>query len=509
MALKSFLPYPRSFHGWLLAAFALVMLPLLLGLMYTAYAQQQLARQTRSAIATTVDVTRTTRQLSEDLSALQRAAGQYYVLQDPQLLLGMRDAHKAVREALQALLAMPFDAADHRRIESLGRDEAALYQQLQGAGPADLPRFDAFAPRFDALGRSSDRIVAAGNALVDQQMRALGQQSRNLRAALLAQAGAAVLFSLLIAALLSWLLARPVRHIDHAIRLLGAGDLQPQPAVRGPRDLVQLGEQLDWLRRRLREIDEQKQRFLRHVSHELKTPLASLREGVELLLDGVAGPLAPQQREIGMIMRGNARDLQQRIENLIDYSRAQRRLDPLVSAGVDLRELLLALVRRNELGLRAKHLLVDLEGSVPPVHADRGKLDTLFENLLINAMRFSPAAGRIRVLLRDEGDAVTISVADQGPGVAEQDRAHLFEPFFQGMRQPAAAAPGNGLGLAIAQEYAALHGGQIRLCDNSDGVGACFCVRLPHVHPHVVAEPARAAGAGREPAAFTNPSSPR
>ncbi|MDE2120289.1 MAG: sensor histidine kinase, partial [Betaproteobacteria bacterium] len=159
MAFKSFLPYPRSFRGWLLAAFALVMLPLLLGLMYTAYAQQQLARQTRSAIATTVDVTRTTRQLSEDLSALQRAAGQYYVLQDPQLRVGMRDAHKAVQEALQALLAMPFDPADHRRIESLGRDEAALYQQLQGAGPADLPRFDAFAPRFDALGRSSDRIV--------------------------------------------------------------------------------------------------------------------------------------------------------------------------------------------------------------------------------------------------------------------------------------------------------------------------------------------------------------
>lgn len=509
MALKSFLPYPRSFHALLLAAFALVMLPLLLGLMYTAYAQQQLARQTRAAIGTTVEVTRTTRQLSEDLSALQRAAGQYYVLQDPQLRLGMRDAHKAVQGALQALLGMPFDPADHQRIQLVMRDEAALYEQLQGAGPADLPRFDAFAPRFDALGRSSDRIVSAGNALVDRQVRALGQRSRTLRAALLAQGAAAVLLSLLIAALLSWLLSRPVRRIDQAIRLLGAGDLQPQPAVGGPRDLVQLGEQLDWLRRRLRETDEQKQRFLRHVSHELKTPLASLREGVELLLDGVAGPLAAQQREVGMIMRGNARDLQQRIENLIDYSRAQRRLDPLVTAGVDLRELLLALVRRNELGLRAKHLSVDIEGSVPTLHADRGKLDTLFENLLINAMRFSPAAARIRVLLRDDGDAVTVSVADEGPGVAEQDREHLFEPFFQGMRQPAAAAPGNGLGLAIAQEYAALHGGQVRLCDNPDGIGACFCVRLPHVHPHVPADVVSTVVANQAPAAPPNPILPR
>ena len=494
MARRPFpLPYPRSFHALLLAAFALVMLPLVLGLLYTAYAQHRLAHETRLAIQTTVEVTRTTRQLAEDVSALQRAAGQYYVLQDPQLRVGMREAHQSVQAALRVLLPMPFGAADRARLQRIATDEAALYRQLGESGPADLPRFDSFAPRFAALVQMCDRVVAAGNSLVDDQVHELGRQSRTLRAALLLQAGAAVLLSLLIAALLSWLLTRPVRQVEQAIRSLGAGDLQPQPAVSGPRDLVQLGEQLDWLRRRLREIDEQKQRFLRHVSHELKTPLASLREGVELLLDGVAGPLAAQQREIGVIMRGNTRDLQQRIENLIDYSRAQRRLDPLVSAGVDLRALLESLVRRNELALRAKHLAVDIDGEAPALHADLGKLDTLFENLLINAMRFSPAAGRIRFALRADVDAVTVCVSDQGPGVAEQDREHLFEPFFQGIRQPAAAAPGNGLGLAIAQEYAAMHGGQIRLCDNPGGSGACFCVHLPRRHALASSQPVMAA----------------
>ena len=139
---------------------------------------------------------------------------------------------------------------------------------------------------------------------------------------------------------------------------------------------------------------------------------------------------------------------------------------------------------RDELALRSKHLVVDIEGSSPALHADLGKLDTLFENLLINAMRFSPAAGHIRVVLREDGEALTVRISDQGPGVAEQDREHLFEPFFQGMRQPAAAAPGNGLGLAIAQEYAMLHGGRITLCDNPEPVGACFCVRLPRMHTH-------------------------
>jgi len=72
-----------------------------------------------------------------------------------------------------------------------------------------------------------------------------------------------------------------------------------------------------------------------------------------------------------------------------------------------------------------------------------------------------------------------VTVCDQGPGVAEHDRAHLFKPFFQGSRQPPSAAPGNGLGLAIAQEYAQLHGGGVRLCDTPGQAGACFCVHLP------------------------------
>ncbi|MDE2252865.1 MAG: HAMP domain-containing histidine kinase [Betaproteobacteria bacterium] len=473
------LPYPRSFSSLLLVGFALVTLPLLLGMGYTAYVQERLAAQTRSAIAITVQVTRTTRQLAEDISTLQRAAGQFYVLQDPQLRAGMRDAHEAVDHALQTLRVLPFGPSNSSRINTIGQRERALYLQLNDPANVGLRRFDSFATEFAALSRLADQLTVAGNAMVDSQVAALTRRAQTLRTVLLSQAAAAVLLSVLIAALFSWLLSRPVRQIDQAIRRLGAGDLQPQPRVQGPVDLVFLGQQLDWLRLRLRELDEQKLRFLRHVSHELKTPLASLREGVELLADGVGGKLTAQQREITQIMRGNARDLQQRIESLIGYSRAQRQLDPLVSGGVDLPALLDALVRRNDLALRAKRLRVQREGSAPLLLADRGKLDTLFENLLINAMRFSPVNGVIAITVRGATETVEVMVCDQGPGVAEEDRAHLFKPFFQGSRQPPAAATGSGLGLAIAREYAQLHGGDIELCQTQGDGGACFCVHLP------------------------------
>ncbi len=473
------LAYPRSFSALLLAGFALVTLPLLLGMGYTAYAQQQLAARSGRALALTLQVTRGTRQLAGDLAGLQRAAGQYYVLQDPQLRGGMREAHAALARTLARLRTLPFAPPEQVRLARLAREEAALYARLD-AGPGNgLRRFDAFAPRFDALGVDAERLERAGRDLVDQQASALRARARTLRAVLAVQAAIAAALSLLLAGVLSWLLGRPVRQIEHAIGRLGAGDLQPQAPVRGPSDLVLLGEQVDWLRLRLRELDEQKQRFLRHVSHELKTPLASLREGVALLDDEVGGPLSAQQREIIAIMRGNARDLQQRIENLIGYSRAQRGLDPLLSDQVELGALLDAIVRRNDLALRARHLRVLRSGSAPALHGDRGKLDALFENLLVNALRFSPDGGVIRVELATESGALRVRVRDEGPGVAEADRARLFEPFFQGIRQPDRAAPGSGLGLAIAREFARLHGGDIALCDDTVSTGACFEVRLP------------------------------
>src|SRR5207245_1051964 len=98
----------------------------------------------------------------------------------------------------------------------------------------------------------------------------------------------------------------PIAEIDAAIRQLGGADFSRPIAVRGPEDLRYLGRRLDWLRRRLDEFETQKNRFLRHVSHELKTPLTALREGAELLHDQVAGPLAPPQRQVVAIMRDNS-----------------------------------------------------------------------------------------------------------------------------------------------------------------------------------------------------------
>src|SRR5690606_35978379 len=129
---------------------------------------------------------------------------------------------------------------------------------------------------------------------------------------------------LLLATVFSWLINRPIKQLKASIQQLGQADLRPLPAISGPQDIVELGREIDWLRQRLQALEDQKLRFLRHVSHELKTPLASLREGVALLDDELAGSLNARQRSIVAIMDSASRDLQKRIEDLIRYSGMMR-----------------------------------------------------------------------------------------------------------------------------------------------------------------------------------------
>src|SRR6185436_1408715 len=159
---------------------------------------------------------------------------------------------------------------------------------------------------------------------------------------------------------------------------------------RGPTDLRSLGHRLEWLRLRLKELDEDKSRFLRHTSHELKTPLAALREGVALLADGVAGPLTDDQREIARILGHNTATLQGQIEALLRFNAAAFEARRLNRSETDLRTLLQQLVEEQRLQWQARHLTIELEGEAPVLAVDADKLSAALGNLLSNSIRFSP-----------------------------------------------------------------------------------------------------------------------
>jgi two-component system sensor histidine kinase GlrK len=288
--------------------------------------------------------------------------------------------------------------------------------------------------------------------------------------------------SLALAALLAisfgiWL-ARPFKRLERAVVQLGEERLDEAIDIRGPSDVRRVSQQLEWLRLRLTELDADKARFLRHVSHELKTPLAALREGAALLEDGVAGQLTGNQAEVVRILRQNTLTLQAQIEALLQFNAAAFEARQLRRRPTDLLALLHAQVDAQRLQWQARRLEVIVEGPPVVLEVDPDKLGAAIGNLFSNAIRFSPPGGTIRLTLTEQPDRVFIDVRDQGPGVAEADRTLVFEPFYRGARQPRDAARGTGIGLSIVQEYIAAHGGTVRLV--SDGDAGHFRMELPH-----------------------------
>jgi two-component system sensor histidine kinase GlrK len=330
------------------------------------------------------------------------------------------------------------------------------------------------------LGDLAKVIADQSGILIDREAESLNARAGHAQQVLVALLAAALPLAAVLALAFAWITARPVRELDAAIHRLGTPDLGAPVRVQGPRDIEALGERLEWLRRRLAELEEQKSKFLAHVSHELKTPLAAMREGAELLADGSAGALNDAQRDITGILRANSLRLQKLVADLLSYHRATDPRAELRLEAVDVAGVIRGVLVAHRLSAEARGLRFDAHLAPVSSLADEEKLRTVVDNLVSNAVNFSPERGTISLTLAVQGDNVAVDVTDNGAGVAAEDRERIFDWFFQGRANSAGRLKGSGLGLAIARECCLALGGGIEVLDSASG--AHFRVLLP-LHP--------------------------
>jgi signal transduction histidine kinase len=238
----------------------------------------------------------------------------------------------------------------------------------------------------------------------------------------------------------------------------------------------------------LRRLDEMKSGMLSVVSHELKTPLTSIRMAVHLLLEERVGPLSPKQLELLVAARDDSDRLNQIIENLLDIGRMESGRVRMDLHPVPAERLVHESVGPAEAAYQDKgvELVVDVPGDVPDVLADETRIDHVLSNLLSNALRYTPPGGRVRVSATTDPEFVRFSVEDTGPGVPDQYWARVFERFFRVPGQ--SGGTGAGLGLAIAREIVEAHGGTIGV-DGQEGQGARFSFTLRRADRPAAAPP--------------------
>jgi two-component system sensor histidine kinase BaeS len=290
-----------------------------------------------------------------------------------------------------------------------------------------------------------------------------------LASLILAGAGAALL-----AAVASFLFARglirPVVVLSKATALLAAGQERVDVPVTGDDELSQLARSFNLMSDSLASARETQREFLESVSHELKTPLTSIRGYAEALGDGAVPPA-----QASAVIGAEAGRLERLVSDLLDLARLQRAEFTVEREPVDLSGLADRAVERH--GLRARELHVELnasyDGPAPGV-GDPDRLLQAISNLIENALRITPAGGSVTVTAR----AGEIEVRDTGPGLAPEDLPRAFERFYLYERYRSERDVGSGLGLAIVGELAARMGGDIA-AENVDGGGARFTLRVP------------------------------
>ncbi len=460
-----------SFRQGMLLGFALIVL-LLGGVAVQSWlVVEHLVDQSRQSSDRAIQLMAAVQELGERTVDIERSARQYLVLDNP-VFKQRFDEHLsqslAVVDRLEGQAAEPL-------LPLLG-GWRMVSEALRSGLDQNIPQAEII-PLLARMAELDGLLKQAGQRWIEAQNRKALVELEANRLRLGGRIALALFGALLVALAMGWWLVRPVRHLEQAIIRLGASRFDEAVTVGGPADLRQLGKRLDWLRQRLAELEADRERALRHVSHELKTPLTALKEGVSLLREEVPGPLAAGQREVVDILQHNVGNLQEQIESLLTLNAASFEARRLQIAPVRLSRLLGAVVQRRELHSQSRQLKIIIEAPEAVAMLDAEKMSVVLDNLLSNAIDFSPEQGEIRLSVSQADGLWRFDCIDQGPGVAEEDRQRIFDPFVQGQRMAPAPRQGSGVGLSIVRELLRAMGGAVYLLPQA--TGAHFRVEIP------------------------------
>jgi two-component system sensor histidine kinase GlrK len=470
--------YPRSFLKFILLGFLLVSLPLVYALVELILSLDRLESQGAHEVLQAAQAGRTSRLLYEQATTLERIARQQLILDDSALLDEYARLRQDFRQTTRQLAALPLEPGSQEALEALADRESRLHKLLT-APNRESEAAEQLAQGYSKLVDGAQSMLAASNQLTQRAIERLQETATQGREKWIWVGLATIGIAIALAIVFATLIARPIRQLDLAIRQMGSADFTHAITVTGPQDLRYVGQRLEWLRGRLSELEEQQARFLRHVSHELKTPLTAVREGAELLRDGVGGKLTPEQQDIVRIVRDNTLSLQKLIEDLLAYQQT-RAMEPAELVPVALPDVVARVLREQRLAALARMITFDAKMRPATVIGDAGKLRTIIDNLLSNAIKYSPRNATIELAVGAKDGFAVLDVVDQGRGVAAADRNRIFESFYQGPPPVEGRIKGSGLGLAIAREYAIAQGGRIEVSARPDGrSGAWFRLSLP------------------------------
>lgn len=466
---------PASLRQFILLSFFLALIPLAVLLWQSNSALSDVSRFAVAEAESSVDSVKRAENMQNQVIDIERAVRQFGILRT-ESLSALATTHLLNYQQMLQQVCLDLDAP--LLCQAQAAKVTALLQNFLHASNEEL------SPTLLALRQQQQQLTEQIWQRLEQRLQTQQSFVVDAQNQLAWQSVTLVLLTLLLVLWAQARIASPIKQLDTMIRSIGqASHHFPHEKVVGPRELTELGEQLRWLASRLQQLEALRLILLRHASHELKTPLSSIKEGCALLSEQLVGPLSPQQMEVVTLLNGSADRLSQLTEQLLDYNRLLQQAKPEF-AWHDSQQLLDSCFADHALSLQQRQQFIQLDCQLPRIYTDAMLFRRILDNLINNAQAYGGEGSPVWVVIKPHEKFMLLDVANNGTPIPAELRAKLFEPFQRGKAPRFDAVQGSGLGLSIVSDCARLLGGMAEIVD-VNYADVCIRVRLPMVEDNV------------------------
>lgn len=454
---------PLSIKKLTFLGFTLVALPLVLALLYSANQVNELSKQGASSIFVVAKLINTNQKISNTLKKMERYASQYIVLQEHELIEKYNIEKQVLVNTNNEL--SEYDDLEIKQLTT--QFSQAILQVHQGVGNLNLGSvivqnqverisLEGLQKQFKQLININEQINSRTSELINQQAEEIKNATTQVSNTLL-KSMFIIPTSLLIAGIFILLITKPLKQLTLKIQQLQQGnfqlnsDIQQQP-VGGFIEIKAIDDALNLMRSRLHALELQKSSFIRHISHELKTPLAAIREGTELMYDNSVGELNSEQQEVTKIIRNSTTRLQRLIEELLNFNIVLDSTSLQDKEIINFSALIEQVLSERTLDIKRKNLTIEKRFADLTIESNTKQLTVIIDNLLSNAIKYSPEFGVITLSALKNESQLSFSITDQGDGIISSQQDKIFDAFYQGTPPKDYNIKSSGLGLTIVKE---------------------------------------------------------
>jgi two-component system sensor histidine kinase GlrK len=313
-----------------------------------------------------------------------------------------------------------------------------------------------------------------------ERMKLLGESGARVNKIALVMGGLCILSGIAISVLITRSITRPLSCMREKTRQVAGGDFGPPLNLSSPPEMRELAEDFNLMCNKLYETDKIKNDFFSLMAHELRMPLASIKEGTSLLLKGIGEEFREKRREVLTIIAEESNHLIDLVNSLLDLSRMEAGMMTLDLQPAEMEPLVRKAASALEPLAMGKNvdIHIGMPADLPRITVDIKRIGQVLRNLIGNAVKFTPVGGNITVSAQSVEGGLMVSVADTGPGIAEEDLSTIFDKFQQAAVTKYNKIKGTGMGLAIVKHIINAHGGKV-WAESESGRGSTFIFLLP------------------------------